>query len=264
MKITISPLKGYLLKILLGINGIENGKECLEYPYDHLETNIKSPTNKFGFIDPDGILKGSKINERIRIAINIAKKIDFKQIEKNIVRCPDKNVAQKMIDHILDARKKGDSVGGIIELLAKGVPSGLGEPVFDRLDADLAKAMMSIPAVKGVEVGVGFAAAKMYGSECNDQYTVKGTKISTKTNNAGGIHGGISNGSDIVLRIVVKPTSSINKSQNTVTTEGDKTKIRVEGRHDPCVSPRAVPIAEAMMALTLIDHFMRNQFSQLK
>ena len=104
----------------------------------------------------------------------------------------------------------------------------------------------------------------MYGSECNDPYTVKGKKITTKTNNAGGIHGGISNGSDIVLRMVVKPTSSITKSQETVTVNGKKTKIRVEGRHDPCVSPRAVPIAEAMMALTLIDHLMRNQFSQLK
>ena len=194
----------------------------------------------------------------------IAQKIDFKQIEKNIVRCPDKKMAQKMVDHILDARKKGDSVGGVVELVVKGVPAGLGEPVFDRLDADLAKAMMSIPAVKGVEVGIGFEAAKMYGSECNDPYTIKGGNIATKTNNAGGIHGGISNGSDIVLRMVVKPTSSINKAQNTVTTDGGETKIKVEGRHDPCVSPRAVPIAEAMMALTLIDHLMRNQFSKLK
>ena len=194
----------------------------------------------------------------------IAIKMDHKQIEKNIVRCPDSKIAQKMVDHILNARKKGDSVGGVVELVVKGVPAGLGAPVFDRLDADLAKAMMSIPAVKGVEVGIGFEAAKMYGSECNDPYTIKGGNIATKTNNAGGIHGGISNGSDIVLRMVVKPTSSINKAQNTVTTDGGKTKIKVEGRHDPCVSPRAVPIAEAMMALTLIDHLMRNQFSKLK
>lgn len=194
----------------------------------------------------------------------IAERMDFKQIEKNIVRCPDKIIAQKMIDHVLNARKKGDSVGGVVELVVKGVQAGLGEPVFDRLDADLAKAMMSIPAVKGIEVGVGFGAATMYGSECNDPYTVKGTRITTKTNHAGGIHGGISNGSDIILRLVVKPTSSINKIQNTVTTDGEKTKIRVEGRHDPCVSPRAVPIAEAMVALTLIDHLMRNQFSKLK
>ena len=194
----------------------------------------------------------------------IAQEIDLKQIEKNIVRCPDKKMAQKMVDHILDARKKGDSVGGVVELVIKGVPAGLGEPVFDRLDADLAKAMMSIPAVKGIEVGVGFDAATMYGSECNDRYTAKRKRITTKTNHAGGIHGGISNGSDIILRLVVKPTSSINKIQNTVTTDGEKTKIRVEGRHDPCVSPRAVPIAEAMVALTLVDHLMRNQFSKLK
>ena len=194
----------------------------------------------------------------------IAERMDFKQIEKNIVRCPDKIIAQKMIDHVLNARKKGDSVGGVVELVVKGVQAGLGEPVFDRLDADLAKAMMSIPAVKGIEVGVGFGAATMYGSECNDPYTAKGKRITTKTNHAGGIHGGISNGSDIILRLVVKPTSSINKIQNTVTTDGEKTKIRVEGRHDPCVSPRAVPIAEAMVALTLIDHLMRNQFSKLK
>ena len=193
-----------------------------------------------------------------------ARKIDFKQIEKNIVRCPDKKMAQKMVEHILDARKKGNSVGGVVELVAKGVPAGLGEPVFDKLDADLAKAMMSIPAVKGIEFGIGFEAANMYGSECNDPYTVKGNKITTNTNNAGGIHGGISNGSDIVLRMVVKPTSSINRPQDTVTVDGKKAKIRVEGRHDPCVSPRAVPIAEAMMALTLIDHLMRNQFPQLK
>ena len=193
-----------------------------------------------------------------------ARKMDFKQIEKNIVRCPDKKMAQKMVEHILDARKKGNSVGGVVELVAKGVPAGLGEPVFDKLDADLAKAMMSIPAVKGIEFGIGFEAANMYGSECNDPYTVKRNKITTNTNNAGGIHGGISNGSDIVLRMVVKPTSSINRTQDTVTVDGKKAKIRVEGRHDPCVSPRAVPIAEAMMALTLIDHLMRNQFPQLK
>jgi chorismate synthase len=193
-----------------------------------------------------------------------AKKIDFDQIEKNIVRCPDKKMAVKMIDHIMDARKKGDSVGGIVEVVAQGVPAGLGEPVFDRLDADLAKAMMSIPAVKGVEIGIGFEAATMLGSQCNDVFVMQGKKITTRTNHAGGILGGISNGADIVLRLVVKPTSSINKAQDTVTSQGKKARIRVEGRHDPCVSPRAVPIAEAMVALTLIDHYMRNQHSKLK
>ena len=199
-----------------------------------------------------------------QIGPHIAESIDYKQIEKNIVRCPDKKMAQKMVDHIIQAREKGDSVGGVVEVVAQGVPAGLGEPVFDRLDADLAKALMSIPAVKGIEVGIGFAAAEMYGSECNDPYTIKGKKIAAKTNNAGGIHGGISNGSDIVVRMVVKPTSSINKEQDTVTVDGKQAKIRVEGRHDPCVSPRAVPIAEAMVALTLVDHLMRNKLSQLK
>ena len=194
----------------------------------------------------------------------VAKEINFDDIEKNIIRCPDKKMAEKMIDHVMKARKNGDSVGGIVELVIQGVPAGLGEPVFDRLDADLAKAMMSLPAVKGVEFGIGFQAAEMLGSECNDAFTMRGKKISTKTNNAGGILGGISNGVDIVLRMVVKPTSSINKEQDTVTRQGKKAKIQVEGRHDPCICPRAVPIAEAMAALTLIDHFMRNQLSRLK
>jgi chorismate synthase len=199
-----------------------------------------------------------------QIGLIVAKKIDFKEIEKNIVRCPDNQAAEEMVDHIMKLRKKGDSTGGIVEVIAQGVPAGLGEPVFDRLDADLAKAVMSIPAVKGVEIGIGFEAATLSGSQCNDTFTKSGEKIVTKTNNAGGILGGISNGMDIVLRLVVKPTSSILKEQDTVTIDGKKSKIRVEGRHDPCVSPRAVPIAEAMVSLTLIDHLMRNEHSRLK
>lgn len=192
-----------------------------------------------------------------------AKKIDFSEIERNIIRCPDKAVTEKMIDHIMKVRKKGDSVGGVVEVVAQGVPAGIGEPVFDRLDADLAKAVMGIPAVKGVEIGIGFEAAEMLGSECNDAFVVKGKKISTRTNHAGGILGGISNGENIVLRLVVKPTSSINKTQKTVTLKGKKATINVEGRHDPCICPRAVPIAEAMVALTLIDHIMRQKLSRL-
>ncbi len=194
----------------------------------------------------------------------VARKIDLDQIEKNIVRCPDGKIAEKMIDHVMQARKRGDSVGGVVEVIAQGVPPGLGEPVFDRLDADLAKAVMSIPAVKGVEVGIGFEAANMLGSQCNDAFVMKGKKITTRTNHAGGILGGISNGADIVLRLVVKPTSSINKTQDTVTRQGKTARIRVEGRHDPCVCPRAVPIAEAMVALTLIDHYLRDQLSRLQ
>lgn len=193
----------------------------------------------------------------------VAKKIDPKEIEKNIVRCPDKKVAEKMVDAIMKVRKQGDSLGGVIEVVAQGIPAGLGEPVFDRLDADLAKALMCLPAVKGVEVGIGFEAARLRGSQCNDVFLKKGKKITTRTNNAGGILGGISNGNDIVLRMVVKPTSSINREQDTVNQQGRKSKIRVEGRHDPCVAPRAVPMAETMVALVLIDHLLRNELSRL-
>ena len=198
-----------------------------------------------------------------QVGKHIAEKIDYKEIENNIVRCPDVKMAEKMINAIMRARKTGDSLGGIVEVVAQGVPVGLGEPVFDRLDADLAKAVMCIPAVKGVEIGAGFKSAIMTGSECNDEFVMKNKKAATATNNAGGILGGISNGMDIIVKLVVKPTSSINKAQNTVTRKGKKAEIRVEGRHDPCVAPRAVPIAEAMVALTLIDHFYRTKFSKL-
>ncbi len=199
-----------------------------------------------------------------QIGPHIAKTIDYDEIENNIVRCPDKTIAEKMVNHILKARKQGDSVGGVVEVVAMGVPPGLGEPVFDRLDADLSKAMMSLPAVKGVEFGTGFSAATMKGSQHNDAFEMEGKRVRTRTNHAGGILGGISTGEDIVLRFVVKPTSSILKEQDTVTKQGKPATIRVEGRHDPCVSPRAVPIAEAMMALTLVDHLMRNKVSQAK
>ena len=198
-----------------------------------------------------------------QIGHHTAETINFKEIEKNIVRCPDAKTAKKMVTAIMQARKNGDSLGGIVEVVAQGVPAGLGEPVFDKLDADLAKAVMSIPAVKGVEIGAGFQTATMTGSECNDIFVMKNKKVTTQTNNAGGILGGISNGMDIVVKLVVKPTSSINKAQETITQKGKKSEIRVEGRHDPCVAPRAVPIAEAMVALTLIDHLLRNKTSRL-
>lgn len=193
----------------------------------------------------------------------VAQKFNQKEIEKNIVRCPDKAVAAKMVDAIMQVRKEGDSLGGVIEVVAQGVPAGLGEPVFDRLDADLAKALMCLPAVKGVEVGIGFEAARLKGSQCNDIFVPEGKTVTTQTNNAGGVLGGISNGNDIVLRMVVKPTSSINREQNTVNQKGKKAKIRVEGRHDPCVAPRAVPMAEAMVALVLIDHLLMQKNARL-
>ena len=198
-----------------------------------------------------------------QIGSHMATTLNFKEIEKNIVRCPDAKTAEKMVNAIMKARKNGDSLGGIVEVIARGVPAGLGEPVFDRLEAELAKAVMSIPAVKGMEIGAGFQTASMKGSECNDVFVMKNKKMTTKTNNAGGILGGISNGMDIIIKLVVKPTSSINKAQDTITQKGGNSKIRVEGRHDPCVAPRAVPIAEAMVAITLIDHLLRNKNSQL-
>ena len=223
-----------------------------------------------GRVAAGAIAKKLLTRERIKIigftrqvGKHIAKNIDYREIENNIVRCPDNKIAEKMINSIMRARKKGDSLGGVVEVIAQGVPAGLGEPVFDRLDADLAKAVMSMPAVKGVEIGVGFQSAIMTGSECNDVFVMKNKKVITATNNAGGILGGISNGMDIVIRLVVKPTSSINKAQDTVTQQGKKAKIRVEGRHDPCVAPRAVPIAEAMVAITLIDHLYRAKSARL-
>ena len=223
-----------------------------------------------GRVAAGAIAKKLLTRERIKIigftrqvGKHIAKNIDYREIENNIVRCPDNKIAEKMINSIMRARKKGDSLGGVVEVIAQGVPAGLGEPVFDRLDADLAKAVMSMPAVKGVEIGVGFQSAIMTGSECNDVFAMKNKKVITTTNNAGGILGGISNGMDIVIRLVVKPTSSINKAQDTVTQQGKKAEIRVEGRHDPCVATRAVPIAEAMVAITLIDHLYRNKSAQL-
>lgn len=189
-----------------------------------------------------------------------AKKFDYAQIEKNSVRCPDAYAAKKMERKILEAMKAGDSVGGIVEVVIEGCPAGLGEPAFDKLDADLAKAMMSIPAVKGFEIGSGFQAARMFGSEHNDEfYLDKKTKlIRTKTNFAGGVLGGISTGDDILVRIAIKPTSSISKSQNTVDIYGTRKKIIISGRHDPCICPRVVPVAEAMAAIVIVNHFFQT------
>jgi chorismate synthase len=162
---------------------------------------------------------------------------------------------------VLKMKQEGDSIGGIIEIVVKNPPVGLGEPVFDKLEAELAKALMSIGAVRGVEVGNGFAAARLKGSENNDPmyFDKKLKRIRTRTNNAGGISGGISNGEEIILRIAVKPTSSIAKDQETVTVEGKPARISVEGRHDPCICPRIVPVAEAMVALVLWDHLLRHK-----
>jgi chorismate synthase len=181
-------------------------------------------------------------------------------VDINDVRCPDPAAAAMMIERIERARKDGDSVGGVIRAVARGVPPGWGEPVFDKLEADLAKAMLSIPAVKGVENGSGFAGTLMTGSEHNDVfYRRDDGSIGTRTNYSGGIQGGISNGEPITLRVAFKPTATIMRAQPTVGPDGTETTLEPKGRHDPCVLPRAVPVVEAMMALVLIDHMLRQQ-----
>jgi chorismate synthase len=180
-------------------------------------------------------------------------------VEANIVRCPDAAIADQMIGLIDGARKAGDSLGGVVEAVARGVPAGLGEPVFDKLEADLAKAMLSLPACKGFESGSGFAGTFLRGSEHNDHFFNDDSKIRTRTNRSGGIQGGISNGEDILIRAAFKPTATILREQPTVDVEGQETTIKPRGRHDPCVLPRAVPMVEAMMALVLADHLLRQR-----
>ncbi|NWJ48340.1 MAG: chorismate synthase [Chloroflexi bacterium] len=194
----------------------------------------------------------------------VAQKIDFDEIERNLVRCPDPDVAPQMVEIVLQAKKELDSLGGVAEVVAIGVPPGLGEPVFDKLDAEIAKAMLSIPAIKGIEFGAGFALARMHGSQSNDPFINVGGKIGTIENKAGGILGGISTGEDILVRLAVKPTSSIARQQNTVNTEGEATTIEVRGRHDPTIIVRAIPVIEAMLCLTLADHLMRQRLARLE
>ncbi len=182
--------------------------------------------------------------------------INLSAIDESIVRCPDLQIAEKMIAHIEELRDSGDSVGGVISCVVKGVPAGVGEPVFDKLHADLGKAMLSINAVKGFEIGSGFTAAGMRGSKHNDSFT---EGFATKTNYSGGIQGGISNGQDIVFRVAFKPVATIRAAQLTVDKEGKPTELAARGRHDPCVVPRAVPIVDAMTYLVLVDHILRQK-----
>jgi len=178
-----------------------------------------------------------------------------KSIYKNDVRCPDEKIAKKMRSSILNARKNGDSLGGIIESITTNVPVGLGEPIFSSLESDLSKAIFSIPSVKGIEFGSGFEGSKLFGSENNDLYTIKRGKIVTTTNNSGGILGGLSNGMPITIRIAFKPASSIAKKQSTVDIKTKKIiTLQIQGRHDPCVVPRAPPVVDSLVALTLADH----------
>lgn len=185
--------------------------------------------------------------------------------EENAVRCPDPEIAEQMFQYIDETRKRGDSIGGVVDCVATGVPAGWGEPVFDKLHAELGKAMLSINAVKGFEYGSGFAGAELYGSQHNDEfYTDADGRVRTKTNQSGGIQGGISNGEDIYFRTAFKPVATIMQDQDSVDTHGQPVTVSGKGRHDPCVVPRAVPIVEGMAALVLADMYLRNQVSQVE
>lgn len=183
--------------------------------------------------------------------------VTLEQVEANPVRCPDPAKAAEMIALIEEVRKDRDSIGGICELAAVGVPPGLGEPVFDKLKADIAKALLSLPAVMGFEYGAGFGVATLRGSQNNDAFVNRGGRIGTETNRHGGMLGGISSGEPIVCRVAIKPTSSLPQPQRTVTSAGEPTEIVTKGRHDPCLLPRFVPMGEAMLALVLVDHWLR-------
>src|SRR5947208_14587314 len=184
--------------------------------------------------------------------------VKTKDVEKNILRCPDTAAAKQMVSLIEQVRGEGDSIGGVIECVVRGIPPGLGEPVFDKLEADLAKAMLSIPATKGFEIGSGFAATRMRGSQHNDPFEMRAGKIRTSTNNSGGVQGGISNGEDIYFRVAFKPPATIALQQETVTSSKQRTDLTARGRHDPCVLQRAVQIVEALAGLVLCDHALRQ------
>ena len=188
-------------------------------------------------------------------------KLTISKIDSNIVRCPDEKIAVKMIKRIKELQKDGDSCGGVIECLVKNVPSGLGMPVFDKLEADLAKALMSLPATKGFEIGSGFLGTYLRGSEHNDSFVESDdiSKLKTISNNSGGIQGGISNGENIEMKIAFKPTATIGKEQKTVNADGKEVLMKAKGRHDPCVLPRAVPMVDSMVALVLADHLLLHQ-----
>ncbi len=196
--------------------------------------------------------------------VKVHSDLSYDEIRKNTyrnpVRCADPEIASSMMKEILEASREGDSVGGIVEGIALNVPAGLGEPIFDSLDADIAKMMFNIPAVKGVEFGAGFRSASLRGSENNDEYAIREGKIVTLSNNSGGVLGGISTGMPIIVRVAFKPTPSILKKQRTVDLmRMEETEIEITGRHDPCIVPRAVPVVEACLAFVLADHAIRSQ-----
>ena len=211
---------------------------------------------------------GIEINAYVSQAGNIKlekpySELDFSRTESNIVRCPDEQVANEMIALIDQTRKNQDTIGGVVTCVIKGTPVGLGEPVFDKLHAELGKAMLSINAVKGFEYGSGFEGVKMFGSEHNDLFENRDGKITTRTNHSGGIQGGISNGQDIYFNVAFKPVATIMKDQQSIDKDGNKTIVSGKGRHDPCVVPRAVPIVEAMAALVIADFYLLDKATKL-
>ena len=189
--------------------------------------------------------------------------LDLNKTENNIVRCPDEQMAEQMIELIDSIRKEGDTIGGVVTCVVQGTPAGLGEPVFDKLHADLGKAMLSINAVKGFEYGSGFNGLLLRGSQHNDEFYNENGKVKTKTNHSGGIQGGISNGEDIYFNVAFKPVATIMRDQSSIDKEGNESTVSGKGRHDPCVLPRAVPIVEAMAALVLVDHFLRAKSNKI-
>lgn len=189
--------------------------------------------------------------------------LDFNEIESTPVRCPDLDMATQMIELIQEVKKAGDTIGGVTTCVIQGCPVGLGEPAFDKLHADLAKAMLSINAAKGFEYGSGFEGVTMRGSEHNDAFYTEGDKVRTKTNHSGGIQGGISNGEDIYFRVAFKPVATIIPAQESVNMAGESVEVTGRGRHDPCVLPRAVPIVESMAAIVVADHYLRNRLAKI-
>jgi chorismate synthase len=190
-------------------------------------------------------------------------KLDYEQIDQSLVRCPHKETEVAMVKAIEQARDAGDTLGGLITCVATGIPVGWGEPVFDKLNADLGKAMLSINAVKGFEIGSGFAGTKLKGSEHNDEFYKESGKIATRTNHSGGVQGGISNGEDIYFNVAFKPVATVQQNQASINKEGESIVLEGKGRHDPCVLPRAVPIVEAMAALVLADHALRSKTAKI-
>jgi chorismate synthase len=228
---------------------------------DHRGSGRASGRETVGRVAAGAIARKQLVRRGVRIvafckrAAGIdCEQIDLDEIERNIVRAADREAARKIVDRILAAKEAGDSIGGVIECRVHGVPPGLGDPVFDKLDADLAKAVLSIGATKGIEFGTGFAAADMTGSQHNDPMDASGFL----SNHAGGILGGISTGAEIVFRVVFKPTASISRPQRTIDIHGNEAICQTRGRHDPAVFPRAIPVVEAMTALVLEDHFKRQ------